>query len=491
MITLATYPGGLPAIRKKLEADRAPGQQLDEKQREFARRALVDANAHLKLIVERVLKVYETPEIQEQLIRHVQTTRNVLRHVVDALSIAYNTAPSRKIRGASEEQADAFAAAYRDGAVDERLEQASRIATHSNVAHVLVRWESEGPRLIVLGPHQCDLLWSPDGRDEHPSIMVYATQSMGAKNVIVDSERWVWVDENWRVMHEETHGLGMVPWVAWRCRAPVRDYWDAELGRDLAECTIDVERMAAHMRFVRTHRAQKALVFTMGPNDAMPPAQSVNSESVVLQGSVRMGLTTVDHEVAPDNFLRDISESIRSTYAAHGIRSSGETALVDPDEADRLGKRRAQQLGYYARAELDLARRLAKLITAHGGVAIDDDLVREGFRVRFAPYVPADEPQAQVATAKEQQRMGASDPVAFYLTLHPELSEAQAWEEIEESVEVTAKFTDMVTTRGLALGDGGTLQTLQQAAGRIGGQTSGVVRMEARDNERSSDDPAQ
>jgi hypothetical protein len=133
---------------------------------------------------------------------------------------------------------------------------------------------------------------------------------------------------------------------------------------------------------------------------------------------------------------------------------------------------------------------MAKLISVHGGVLIDDELVREGFRVRFAPYVPADEPQAQVAMVKEQQRMGACDPVAFFLTLHPELSEAQAWEEIEESVEITAKFTDMVTTRGLALGDGGTLQTLQQAAGRIGGQTSGAVRREARDDERD-DDPDQ
>ena len=67
---------------------------------------------------------------------------------------------------------------------------------------------------------------------------------------------------------------------------------------------------------------------------------------------------------------------------------------------------------------------------------------------------------------------------------------SRAWEEIEESVEITAKFTDMVTTRGLALGDGGTLQTLQQAAGRIGGQTSGAVRREERDDERD-DDPDQ
>jgi len=490
MITISSYPGGLATIRKKLEAERVPGQPLDVKQREFTRRALVDANAHRGLIVHRVLEVYETPEIQDQIVRHVQTTRNVLRHVVDALSIAYNTAPSRKIRGASEEQAKAFSDAYRDAVVDERLEQASRVCTHSNVAHVLVRWETDGPRLLVLGPHQCDVILSPDGRDDRPAIMVYATQSMGAAWVIVDSERWVWVDENWRVMLQEEHRLGVVPWVEWRSRAPVSDYWDAALGHDLAECTIDVERMAAHMRFVRTHRSQKALVFTMSEQDALPPAQSVNGESVMLQGSARMGLGVVDHEVAPENFLRDISEAVRSTYAAHGIRSTGETTLVDPDEADRLGKRRAQQLGYYARAELELARRVARLISVHGGVKIDDDLVREGFRVRFAPYVPADEPQAQVATAKEQQRMGASDPVAFFLTMHPELTGAQAWEEIEESVEITAKFTDMVTTRGLALGDGGTLQTLQQAAGRIGGQTSGAVRREARDDERD-DDPTQ
>lgn len=478
MITIAEYPGGLAGIRRQLEADSQAGGRWAGKRATFERRALIDAGAHAQLIRARVCEVYATLEAREGIVRHVDTTRNVLRYTVDAIAIPYNTAAARKLRGATPEQAKAFRSAYRKADIDGLLEQVGRIAVHSNIAHVLVRWETSGPRAFVLSPHQCDVVWNPDGTEEQPGILTYETSSQGATRVLVDSERWVWVDKDWRVVVEEQHGLGMVPWVRWRWRAPVADYWDMHLGSDLVDCTLDVGRQAAHMRWVRTQRSQKAIVLKLGANDPLPAPQSINGEGgILLQGSAQTGLSTLDPEVSPDNFLRDISESISTAAAAYGLRTASDTGLVDEQaERDRLGKMRARQLGYFARAEHEFAERMAALVSRHAGVLIDDALVDEGFRVRFAPFVPADDPQQQVATAREQQRMGATNPYAFFGQLHPELSEEQAREEVDENVTLISEFTSDLVTRGLAISDGNQLQTLSQVQGRLGGQASGEAR---------------
>ena len=137
----------------------------------------------------------------------------------------------------------------------------------------------------------------------------------------------------------------------------------------------------------------------------------------------------------------------------------------------QLGKLRARQLSHFARAELELARRIAALVSRHDPArAVADEAVRKGFRVRFAPFVPADDPRAQVETALAQQKVAATNPVAFYQQLHPELDEYAAETEVYENVEQLAKMADALASRNLALGDSNQLQTVAQLQGRVGGQ---------------------
>ena len=493
MIKISEYPGGLDGIRKALAEQQAPGARWAGKATTFARAAMIDAGQHRNLILMRIGEIYTTEEAKRAIEKHVSRDRNVLRYIVDSLATPYNTAPTRKIRDITDAQAEAIRDAYRIAEVDEALEQAGRIVVWGNTAHVLVRWEQDEPRMLVLGPHQCDALWAPGSGDKYPSILTYATSAGGADRVLVDSERWVWVRESagqWTEIESEPHGLGMTPWVCWRWRAPASDYWDVELGQDLVDCTLDVGRMAAHMRWVRTHRAQRALVLTLAENDPTPAPQQVNGDgAIMIRGSRAAGLEVIDPETPPHNFLTDIKEAIASTAASYGLRSVSDAGLVDEEaEADKLGKLRARQLSHFARAELELARRIAALVSRHDPArAVADEAVRKGFRVRFAPFVPADDPRAQVETALAQQKVAATNPVAFYQQLHPELDEYAAETEVYENVEQLAKMADALASRNLALGDSNQLQTVAQLQGRVGGQASGATRAEQSDNERDPD----
>ena len=107
--------------------------------------------------------------------------------------------------------------------------------------------------------------------------------------------------------------------------------------------------------------------------------------------------------------------------------------------------------------------------------------------MRFAPFVPADDPRAQVETALAQQKVAATNPVAFYQQLHPELDEYAAETEVYENVEQLAKMADALASRNLALGDSNQLQTVAQLQGRVGGQASGATRAEQSENERDPD----
>lgn len=473
--------GGIGELRKLVDAN----DSLANKARKiaFARRLAVDDGEHAPLIRARIAEAYETPVAREAIGKHVSTDRNVQRQIIDAVATPYNNAAVRSLRGATPEQLAAWRALYRSANVNARMEAVGRYAVLCNVVHVLPRFEVDGVRLVVVLPHCCDVVFDPKRSGEQPSVLVYESKSDGADLVVVDSEAWRWVKVNpgsWVELAVEPHGLGRRPWVAFRSREPSPSkYWSEAHGQELAEGTIDIARIAAHMAWVRKIRAMKTVMMKVGSEDDLPSYQSANGETpILLRGSAQVGMAVLDPETDPANFLADIASKTSALTSGFGLNPSGSAdhAIDAKQNVDALAKHRARQIKHYTLAETELAELLGLLGERNGLVDLRGIDIADAFSVRFAPMVSGESLAERVATAKELQKQGATSPYRFYQELHPELTDEEARRDVDANVEAIAEFTNMLVTRGLAVGDGSQLETLSQQQGRLGGQLSAQTR---------------
>lgn len=490
MITLAQIGPNLKATYEA--AMRAEGEAIkggaSARKAEFVERLKIDQQKHADLIRRRIRQLYQTTEIAELICNHVDTRRNVLRRVAAALAVAYDTPPTREVAGASTEEQRGMSDAYREAHTATEAESWGRYAVICNVVHVLPRIVGNPGRLqwVTVLPHACDVLFDPNGEVD-PSILIYDTNEIGARRIAVDSERWVWLDKNWNVIHHEEHGLGMTPWAEFRV-APrgIGDYWARGMGHDLVDATLEAGRIAAHMAWTRKNNSQKLLIWNKdNPDSEIPPGQSDATKGIVVRN---VGVNVYDTEVSPESFQSELDNLLEEAAEAYGL-DVGEIdpsrgAEMSPRRFERLVKERNRQIKHLVAAETKLAVVTSKLLRRANRPAPDPDMVSTEFRVRFAPATYADHPKAQVETAQKLMEVGATDPYEFYQQLNPGLTYEEAREEVLQHLDARGEFNDILATRNMSSDPSTDVDSLPQAQGRIGGRMSA----ETRNNPAPSDD---
>jgi hypothetical protein len=494
MITLAKL--GTLGLKRLLEAQWAaeavefPGGERARKIA-FSERLLMDAGRHRTMILRRIAEAYEDQEIVKGLSKHVDRRRNLFKRVASTVAIAYDTPPSREIKGVADEQNREFLAAYAEADTDTESETWGRAAFTVNVVHVAPRMEDGKMVWVTVLPHCADVVFDPRG-ERDPSILTY--MSAGTTRIVVDSEAWYWLDKDWRIIDREDHRMGVTPWSVFRwCAPPIGDYWDRGNGEELRDAGLEVSRVSAQMSWVRKTNSKDLLYFFVGQNDEFPPMQSLNGETPFMVRGDRSQFGSVKNIVPVDEFVKEISDLIEDALEGYGLPvtavdfatgSTNDSANVftpaGPRFHERQAKLRNKFVKHHTRSETTLADRVVRLLRASGRLSIGpDDLAPKagkGFRIRFAPMTFADHPKAQVATAQAKMEVGATDQFEFYQELHPGLDLTTCEEEVMEHLERRSKFLEEVTKRQLGLDPSGDAASVPQAQGRIGGFASGQSR---------------
>lgn len=491
---------GAEGLRKKLEeqqraepfgvesyglAGQVRHQSALSRKAKAAAKLQVDAQRHKHLIEAHVLKYYDSEEIRTEVVRHVDLLKNLQRQVTNRVALCYHRPPSRTIRGVDDDQVVALLAAYREAKTDVQAERWNRYAFFLSVVHVLPRYEHGRLCWVTVTPDKADVLFDPIGELE-PSILVYETKSHGAKRIAVDSERWWWIGSDWKIAHEEVHGLGMRPWVAIRWQHPPEsDYWDEGAGQDLYDGTLELGRVYAHARWVRKHWSKKTATVHKGENVHLPENQNMSAnQPVMFHGPGQSKVEVHDTIVEIAGFKAEMREITESVLEGYGLPanvvdfSTGSTedaanvfspAKINQNEA--LVKLRDQQVKHFDDAEIELAVRAVALLRRAGRLAITEEQVRSGFRCRHAPMTFADHPAARVKTAKEQMSIGATNPYEFYMMEHPGVTFEEAREYVDKNVELRAEFYDLWIASNMNLDPSDDLRTAAQLNGKMGGQS--------------------
>ena len=501
MITIKEL--GSQGLRKILDAQASSDRQTKvSRKKAFDDRLSIYRGRHKHLIDQRITDTYDLPDIRKKLQRFASTRRNLLRRVAQTVAIAYDQPPSRSLKDAPEDQAREFLKAYAEANTAIAADDWGKMAFVVNVVHVVPRICGTEARLewVTVLPHKADVIFDQDAGDREPSILIYETSAKGATRVAIDSERWAWLNDRYEIVHEEEHGLGMIPWVTFRFDSPPPDdYWDQYSGSDLAEGTLDVARIAAQMAWTRKGHANDILYMFLKDQEAqVPPNQTVNGETP-LMGRGEINLGRVENTVAVDEFLKEIRDITEDVCESYGIpstlvdlqpQSTNDAANVftpaGPRAHAQLAKIRNRQVKHHEHSELELAVRVVALLRRHGRMSLTDEQVRSMFRIRFAPLTYVDHPKAQVATSQALGSMGADDPYEFYMSLHPELTFEEAREEVLRHIANRAEFFELVMKHNMPLDASNDNLSVAQIQGAIGGSNKSP--MASTIEERAEDD---
>lgn len=453
-----------------------------------AAKLLVDRNQHRDLIEAHVRQAYDSDHVRGEITKHIDELKNLLRQVADRIALCYHRPPTRQIRGIADDQAAKFLAAYRESCFDLKAERWNRYALILGVIHVLPRYEDGRLQWLCVTPDISDVVHDPDGEAE-PSILVYETKSHGAARIAVDAERWWWLSEAWEVLHDEPHGLGMRPWVAVRwAEPPESDYWDRGHGVDLLKGTLELGRVYAHARWIRKNWAKKLVTVHTGANVHVPANQNMSAnDPVEFKGDGIAEIDVHDLVVTMEPFRAEMAEIVESVLEGWGLPanvvdfatgSAEDAANVFGPAAiakhDALTKIRDRQVKQFEEVELQLAVRAGALLRMHGRIALTDEQIRTGFRVRHAPMTFADHPKARTETYTAQMKLGQTNPYDIYMLENPGVTFEEALEYVDDNIKLRAKFYELWISSNMHLDPEDDLRTAAELNGKLGGQSKGT-----------------
>ena len=476
---------------------RAPYSDRYRLPKEHERRA--DAQSRLKidredfreLVEARIDEVYELSAIRRKVKRFVTTAINPLQMIADRIAVAYRVPPTRSLVGDAT-ASDVFSRLMRETKIATRAKQWGRYAFITNVCHVIpwpVMSESGGDvsiRYVTVtadvsdvgigsNPESPDVIWYdiPEGLPDLPQ----------ARTVFLDSDAWHYLDGHGELLRSFQHGLGIAPFSTFRVRPmPHGDYWDRHRGRRLVDATLDVGRLVAAMGYVRKDQNKKLMaLFSDRLDDAVPNEQALQPEHPIVASAAPADVSFQVHDLTTSTsaFTDEINFHLEALSDSFGVPlfvldpSAGNLAGTEMERSARafsaLSELRDQQVEMLRESEADLAYKTALIAQQFGHpLAVDPELVRETYEVRFAPLTFITHPRERMAYYTEAIGLGLLDQAAAYQHEHPELTVEEAEARVMEHAERRARINDFQASRNMPTDpsrDGDTLAALQGAQG--------------------------
>lgn len=487
MITLADF--------REPYGDRFKLPREHERRADARARLRIDREDFRDLVDARIDQVYEVAAIRAKVRRFVSTAVNPLQMVADRLSVAYRVPPTRSIAG-EPEASETWSQLMKETKIATRAKQWGRFAFISNVCHVMP-WpvQREGQpvslRYVTVTADSSDVAFSDD--PEHPDALWYDVSDgqsgvPGAEVAFVDSEAWSFLDDRGRLLARFEHGLGVAPFATFRVRPqPPGDYWDRHRGRRMVDATLDVARIVAAMGYVRKDQNKKLMtLFADGMDETVPAGQALQTEHPIVANAPPADVSFQIHDLNTPtrSFHDEIDFHVENLADSFGVGMY----VIDPTTSNRPGSEseraasgyaalselRDQQVEVLRESEHELAYKTALVAERFGHqYAVDPELVREKFEIRFAPLTFLSHPRDRMQYYTEAIRLGLMDHATAYQNEHPELTLEQSEERVMEHAERRARINEFQARRNLGSDPDMLGASLPELQGALGGRPTG------------------
>lgn len=445
-----------------------------------------------RVIVERV-----DEDSADEVLAFASRSPNLLRAVADAVAVCYRQGCRRELRNLGDAASRAFAEVVAESGIDRR---ASGLNAHA--------W--------LLGPTIVTPCLDPRGRVALDIITADRDDVRGAGDYLeaviwrrddgvwieLDGGAWRYYAPNGAELEVMPHYVGHCPAVAFRADEPTLDWWATDEHMGLADAGLDVAyKLALGLWTRQVSSNQLAVVFAN--IDGVPPGQTISSPSKPLvlppknQGA---DLAVHDRAVDPKEYITEIQSLVALAAARYGILPSD--IVFQPGTTDtlaigtgasisirgeRLGVLRDRQVPWLRHAEAELWPIVCDFLRGsthrHARVLPPGDEVRDALRIIFPDLASPAERKARIEALELEVKFGLSSPVDVLLAARPELTRAEAEEEIDANRLAEIKRTELLAARNQPAELGQVPESIAQLHGRIGGQQSGAVRREENDDQ--------
>ncbi|HEY8376604.1 MAG TPA: hypothetical protein VIK91_08955, partial [Nannocystis sp.] len=446
-----------------------------------------------------VLERIGDTETAHEITRFVNTTHGLVAAVTHACAVVYQRGARRWLRGVGEAAAQAFA----DLVVESGMPELG--PSINALAWVL------GPVIavpyvdVVRGkPRLCLELVTVDRAEVRrhrsaPDVLdAVLYQRADGVFVEVDEEAWRFYTAQGEPLdggaHDGPHRVGYCPAVPLRARPWLATDWYGELDhRGLCDAALEVAYLSAVGRWTRT-QTSAPLTVVIAPDEKFAKLQAIGHPSRPLTFNAtppEVSVAVHNRTTDPRDYLAEIQALAAAAVVPYGLPPNAVTYSIDGSFGTSpavmalpgvLALQRDAQAPFLRAAELALWTAACDVVRAsdhrHARVLPPADVVEGALRVAFPDLADPDEQIKRLQAFEMALPHGLASAADVLMQARPELTHAQATEELDERLdEYTARIAALAE-RNVSADPARGVQSIAQLQGRIGGQASGEARRE-------------
>jgi len=411
---------------------------------------------------------------------------NLLLAVTSAIAVAYRSGVRRELKGASPEQAKAFADLVSESGIDRK---AAGLNARSWVAgpHIVAPHFTKRGKLAldIIGPNRADI--ERDGDDIDAVIW-----KQGATFVHLDGQAWRYFDAEGVEIEGDAvyHATGVCPAVPFVSFDGGDDFWAQTAHNGLVDATLTIAyKMALGLMTRQVSGTPLTTIFA--ELQEAPPGQVLGHPFLPLLLPPDAKVQVDDERVVKaEDYLSEISALITMAVSAEGLPPGSVTLQAGAEwgnltiaaEGPRLAAHRDKQVPHLKRSELDLWPLVCDLVRGsahrHARVIPPGDEVRDMLRVNFPDLSSPKEQIERIEAMKAGLPFGISNPTDIILQAQPEVSPDEAAETRKGNLADYIADIDPLVRRNIpaAAPEARGVETIAQEQGRTGGQASGQTR---------------
>jgi hypothetical protein len=431
-------------------------KEMEEKSRKVkAGERLAIYHDDWESILEDILRSQFHPDNYKKIRLLKNTSQNILRKVVDDVSVVYKVAPARDY-GDNTVMDEIYG--YLD--IDEFMRQVNQYGWLCKDLLIRAGWDADLERvtLEINTPANTSIIQ----RDNYPqqAAAVYYEIEYIDDQFKVEKRYIFWSDFEHFVFTEKEiskgggvtflaeapaednpdmeNPYGKLPFVVLHMKPLPGMFWNTSSGSDLIQSTTTTGFKRTMIDYLFKHASFKQPVITADDADKIP-------KDLLMDPLTAWGLTgnatatLLDFQAAFDVLDRKIQSDINSTLATYGL--SVDMFTVSPNEASGkalqvknrgLQEIREAQLPTFRRVERELFELIRLVYNTYNAVKIPETLE---FKIDFAELETYQDPMDERKQALDDVKNGIISPGQYYMQFNPDITD-----EVEAEKAMTANL---------------------------------------------------
>jgi len=444
------------------------------------RKLLMFKEKHLDLVKDRIRARFQNPELSADISLFATKNPNLVKAVVEAVTIPYSRGCTRELKGAKQPVAKAFAEVVAESGIVKKGNGIAARAWFLGPTLVSPHLDTRNKLAFdVITPDRIEL--KTDGEYVEAALWL----EKGTAWIEVDREAWrVWSLAG-QLQQVVYHAVGVCPAVPFVGIDNTGDFWLSDEHSGLCDASLDCSYKMAFGLYNRQVSANMLTVI-QGELKGIPPGQSLGHSALPIFTRAHPGevdVKVLNRIIPAAEHLSEIAAIIALAVSVYGLPPNELSGAVTQDwgamtvtvRGERLGVLRDRQVPWLKASELELWPLVCDLIRGgqhrHASVLPPGDEVREMLRVTFPELAPPADVILRLQALEAGLPHGISSATEFLRQATPEETTEDIEERIAERLKSYADRNEALASRNAPVDASHAGNTLAQIQGREGGQT--------------------